>query len=73
VLRRILGPKRVEILGSWRKLHNEEPNVKENELGKASSSHGEKDAYRILVRKPEGRLGKQYVSGRTKLKWILEK
>jgi hypothetical protein len=24
VLRRIFGPKRVEIIGSWRKLHNEE-------------------------------------------------
>ena len=26
VLRRILGPKRVEVTGEWRKLHNEELN-----------------------------------------------
>ena len=25
VLRRILGPKRDEVTGEWRKLHNEEP------------------------------------------------
>jgi hypothetical protein len=24
VLRRIFGPKRVEVMGDWRKLHNEE-------------------------------------------------
>ena len=27
VLRRILGPKRVEVIGEWRKLHNEELNT----------------------------------------------
>jgi hypothetical protein len=65
VLRRILGRKRDEIVGRWRELHSEErhkfyssSNVKENELGKACSSHGEKDAYRILVRKSKGRLRK---------------
>jgi hypothetical protein len=26
VLRRIFGPKRDEVMGEWRKLHNEEPN-----------------------------------------------
>jgi hypothetical protein len=26
VLRRIFGPKRDEVAGDWRKLHNEEPN-----------------------------------------------
>ena len=26
VLRRIFGPKRDEVTGEWRKLHNEEPN-----------------------------------------------
>jgi hypothetical protein len=26
VLRRVFGPKRDEVIGNWRKLHNEEPN-----------------------------------------------
>jgi hypothetical protein len=62
VLRKILGPKGDKVTGGWRKLHSEErhnlyssPNVKESEISKACSTHGEKqDAYRILVGKPEG-------------------
>jgi hypothetical protein len=27
VLRRIFGPKREEVVGGWRRLHNEEPRV----------------------------------------------
>ena len=53
VLRRIFGPKRDEVTGEWRKLHNEELNnlysspnivqvkeIKKNEMGGASSTYG---------------------------------
>jgi hypothetical protein len=69
VLRRIFGPKRDEVTGEWRKLHNEElhklytsPNIirmiKSRRMGWAGhvARMGEKrNAYRILVGKPEGR------------------
>jgi hypothetical protein len=68
-LRRILGPKRDEVTGGWRKLHNEElhklyfsPNVIRMIKSRRMkwSGHlvrmGEKrNAYRILVGKPEGK------------------
>jgi hypothetical protein len=53
VLRRIFGPKRDEVTGEWRKLHNEELNdvlltqnysgdqIGENEMGRACSAYGE--------------------------------
>jgi hypothetical protein len=51
VLRRIFGPKRDEVTGEWRKLHNEElynlyssaniiRQVKANEVGGACGTHG---------------------------------
>jgi hypothetical protein len=51
VLRRIFGPKRDEVTGEWRKLHNEElhnlysspdiiSQVKANEVGGAYGTHG---------------------------------
>jgi hypothetical protein len=50
VLRRIFGLKRDEVMGDWRKLHNEELHnlysspdirqVKANEVGGASGTHG---------------------------------
>jgi hypothetical protein len=53
VLRRIFGPKRDEVKGEWRKLHNEElynsysspdinrqVKVKANEVGGACGTHG---------------------------------
>jgi hypothetical protein len=51
VLRRIFGPKRDEVTGEWRKLHNEELHnlystpdiirqVKANEVGRACGMHG---------------------------------
>ena len=53
VLRRIFGPKRDEVTGEWRKLHNEELNVlycsssifasdkiKKNEMGGACGAYG---------------------------------
>jgi hypothetical protein len=57
--RRILGPKRDEVAGAWRKLQNEElhkfyPSPNCDEIGRASSTNGEKrNAYRILVGNPE--------------------
>jgi hypothetical protein len=81
VLRRIFGPKRDEVTGGWRKLHNEElhnlyifffkcnwnDQVKEDEMGRACSTHGEKrNAYRILVGKPEGKRP----LGRLRPKWV---
>jgi hypothetical protein len=51
-LRRMFGPKRTEVTGGWRKLHNEELHnlyfsqsiirmIKEDEIGRAYSRHGE--------------------------------
>jgi hypothetical protein len=74
VLRRIYGPKRDEVTGEWRKLHNEELRdlysllsiirmVKEDKMGRACSMNGEKrNAYRLLVGKPEGK--------RPRTRWI---
>jgi hypothetical protein len=67
VLRRILGPKRVEVKGSWMKLHNEElhnlyssPNIirmiksrRIKMVGHAARIGEKKTAYGILVGKPE--------------------
>jgi hypothetical protein len=69
VLRRIFGPKRNEVTGEWRKLHNEEPRdlyyspsiiriIKSRRMRWAGheARMGEKrNAYRLLVGKPEGK------------------
>jgi hypothetical protein len=69
VLRRILGPKRDEVVGEWRKLHNEElhnlyssPNlirmIKSRRMrwaGYVARMGAKRNAYMLLVRKPEGR------------------
>jgi hypothetical protein len=69
VLRRIFEPKRNEVTGGWRKLHNEElrdlyssPIIirmirsrKMRWAGHAARIEGKRNAYRILVGKPEGR------------------
>jgi hypothetical protein len=69
VLRRIFGPKRDEATGEWRRLHNEElndlyssPNViwviKSRRIrwaGHVARMGEKRDAYRILVGRPEGR------------------
>jgi hypothetical protein len=68
VLRRIFGPKRDEMTGEWRKLHNEElrdlypsPSIirilKSRTRWPANVARmGEKmNAYRLLVGKPEGK------------------
>jgi len=69
VLRRIFGPKRDEVTGEWRKLHNEELNdlycspnivrvVKSRRMrwaGHVARMGERRDVYRVLVGKPEGR------------------
>ena len=52
VLRKVIGPKREEVTGEWRKLHNEElndlyslPNIvrvvkSKNEMGRACGAYG---------------------------------
>ena len=69
VLRRIFGPKRYEVKGEWRKLHNEELNglycspknylgdqTEKKEVGESCSTYGERTGvYRVLVGKPEGK------------------
>jgi hypothetical protein len=69
VLRRVFGPKRDEVTGKWRKLHNEELNdlyslpnivrvVKSRRMGWARHVErmGEgRGVHKVLVGKPEGR------------------
>jgi hypothetical protein len=67
VLRRIFGPKRDEVTGGWRKPYNEElhnlyssPNrmIKSRRmrwLGQVARMVEKRNAYRILVGKPEGK------------------
>jgi len=69
VLRRIFGPRRDEVTGEWRKLHNEELNdlysspnivrvIKSRRMrwaGHVARMGEKRGAYRILVGKPEGK------------------
>jgi hypothetical protein len=68
VLRRIFGPKRDEVTGGWRKLHTEElnnlcssPSIIRMSKSRRMRWAGHvvqieaKNAYRILVGKPEGK------------------
>jgi hypothetical protein len=69
VLRRIFGPKRDEVTGEWRKLHNEELHnlysfpdiirqVKSRRMrwaGHVACMGEERKLYKVLVRKPEGK------------------
>jgi hypothetical protein len=69
VLRRIFGPKRDEVTGEWRRLHNKElyalfssPNIilviktlRLRWAGHAARMGERRGAYRALVGKPEGR------------------
>jgi hypothetical protein len=69
VLRRIFGPKRDEVTGEWRKLHNDELNglysltnivrvIKSRRLrwaGHVARMGEGRGVYRVLVGKPEGK------------------
>jgi len=69
VLRRIFGPRRDEVTGEWRRLHNEELNdlycstnivrvIKSRRMrwaGHVARMDEEKGVYRVLVGKPEGK------------------
>jgi hypothetical protein len=74
VLRRIFGPKRDEVTGEWRKLHNEELHILHSSLNIIRQINSrtmrwaehvahmgeERNVYRVLMGKPEGKrpLGK---------------
>ena len=80
VLRRIFGPRRDEVTGDWRRLHNEEINVLYCSLnivrvikwrrmrwaGHVACMGEEWEAYRVLVGKPEGKRP----LGRPRLRWV---
>jgi hypothetical protein len=75
VLRRIFGPKRDEVTGEWRKLHNEELHglysspsiiriIKSRRMrwsGHVARMREKRKAYRLLVGKPEGRPRRRWV------------
>jgi len=80
VLRRIFGPRRDEVTGEWRRLHNEELNdvycspdivrvIKSRRMiwaGHVARMGEERGLYRVLVGKPEGRRP----LGRPRRKWV---
>jgi hypothetical protein len=80
VQRRIFGPKRDEVIGEWRKLHNEElhilyssPNIirqiKENEVSGTCGTHGRgEECVQVLMGKPEGK--RPLV--RPRRRWVME-
>ena len=66
VLRRILGPRRDEVTGEWRKLHNEEINnlssspnivqmIKLRRMRYVACMGHRRGVFRVLVGKPEGK------------------
>jgi hypothetical protein len=80
VLRRIFGPKRYEVTGEWRKLHDEELRdlyssssiiriIKSRRMrwaGHVSRMGEKRNAYRLLVGKPEGKRP----LGRPRRRWV---
>ena len=79
VLRRIFGPRRDEVMGEWRRLHNEELNylysspiivrvIKSRRMiwaGHVAHMGEERGVYRVLVGKPEGK-----ILGRPRRRWV---
>jgi len=75
VLRRIFGPRRGEITGEWRRLHNEElndlyssPNIvwmiklrRMRWAGHVAHMGEERRVYRVLLRRPLGRPRRRWV------------
>jgi len=85
MLRRTFGPKRDEVTGEWRKLHNEELNdlcsptnivwvIKSRRMtwaGHVERMGERRGVYRDLVGKPEGdHLEDPGVDGRIIIRWI---
>jgi len=86
VVRRIFGPRKEEVTGEWRKLHNKEvndlyssPNILRvikrrimRWVGHVALMGERRDVNRVLLRKPEGRdhLGDRGSDGRIILGWI---
>jgi len=86
VLRRIFGPRREEVTGEWRRLHNEERNdfycspnivrvIKSRRMrwaGHVARMGEERGVYRVLLGKPEGKShwGDLGVDGWIILGWI---
>ena len=80
VLRRILGPRRDEVTGEWRRLHNEELNdlycspyivrvIKWRRMrwaGHVARMGEDRRVYRVLVGKPEGKRP----LGRSRRRWM---
>jgi len=80
VLRRIFGPRRDEITGEWRRLHDEElndlyssPNIvrvtksrRTRWAGHMARMGEEREVYRVLVGKPEGKRP----LGRPRHRWV---
>jgi hypothetical protein len=80
VLRRIFGPKRDEVTGEWRKLHNEELRglysllsiiriIKSRRMrweGHVARIGDKRNAYRLLVGKPE----RKRPLGRSRRRWM---
>jgi hypothetical protein len=81
VLRRIFGPRRDEVTGEWRRLHNEELNdlysspnivrvIKSRIMrwaGHVARMGEERGVYMVLVGKPERRRS----LGRSRCRWII--
>jgi hypothetical protein len=88
VLRKIFGPKRGEVTGEWRRLHNEElddlyssPNIirviksrRISGAGHVACTGARRVAYRILIGKPEEEksLGKLRCRREEILKWVFK-
>jgi len=80
VLRRIFGPRRDEVTGEWRRLHNEELNdlyfspnilrvIKSRRMrwaGHVARMSEERGVYRVLVGEPEGKRP----LGRPRRRWV---
>jgi hypothetical protein len=80
VLRKIFGPKRDDVTGEWRKLHNEElrdlyssPSIiriiksrRMRRSGHVARMGEKRNAYRLLVGKPEGKRP----LGRPRRRWV---